>query len=314
MKGPTRFARLTTLVLFAASSLRAQDSRNPVTSAADVAISQGRLDDAESILFAESSRASREPSSRGALGMYLASRGKLKVGTVLLEEARQFGGDAAVIDARLARIYPWLGDWAAVAGLRRFSASGPVHERAQWLADHPPAHLGADSVTVALEPNDAAGFGRVALSIGGTTILADITPAVEGLVLPSTPEVSAQAQQFGMQDTSSVAVIFTVGIGAMKLANVPARLSPRARPAVGLDVLAALTPTFDAAAHQLVLRQRAVAAAGDLVPFLLGFPGVRLVPRAGQAPVAMESAAGRAAIRGARWTFDLKRGAIVVPR
>jgi hypothetical protein len=97
----------------------------------------------------------------------------------------------------------------------------------------------------------------------------------------------------------------------MHLANVHARLSPGARAAIGLDVLAGLVPTFDASAHMLTLRSHATVVPGDAIPFLLGFPGVRIVARTGQPPMAIESAAGRAALRGARWTFDLRRGAIV---
>jgi hypothetical protein len=302
------------IALFAAAALHAQAARTPVASAAELAIAQGRLDDAESMLFAESARAAHEPSARGALGMFLASRGKLKVGAVLLTEARQFGGDAAVIDGRLARVYAWLGDWAAVSALTHYAASGAEHDRVAWLAAHPPARSGPDSVTVALEPNDVAGLGRIQLSIGGTKMDADINPNIEGLALPSTAEISAQAQQFGMQEGTSAAVIYTVGIGAMKLTNVRAQLSPGARPAIGFDVLTAFSPTFDAAAHVLTLHQRDANSSGDPLPILLSFPGIRIVARSGQAPVAMESAAGRAALRGVRWTFNVKRGAVVAER
>jgi len=294
--------------------LAAQDVRTPVPSAAEAAIARGRLDEAEAALFAASSRAPRDPSARAALGSFLASRGRLKVGAVLLEEARQFGGDAPLIDARLARIYAWLGDWASVVALPHYARAGAEHDRARWLTEHAPAHHGPDSVIVPLEPNEAAGFGRITLAIGGATIQADINPNVEGLVLPSSPAVAAESQQFGMRDTASVAAVFTVGIGEMRLVNVPAMLSPGARPAVGFDLLAALMPTFDAGAHLLTLREAASASSGEPLPILLGFPGVKIVARAGQPPVAMESAAGRAALRGARWTFDLKRGAIVFPR
>lgn len=294
------------------SPARSQGTRPVAPSAADVAISSGNLDDAERALFAESDAAPHEPSARGALGMFLAARGRLKVGAVLLEEARQFGGDASVIDARLARIDRWLGDWNDIALLQHSGASGAEHDRARWLAGHAPARNGADSVTVALEPNEIAGLGRIALTIGHTTIRADIDPNVEGLVLPSNPEVAAEAQQFGMRDSVSVAVMYTVAIGAIRLTNVPASLSPSARPAIGLGLLAALTPTFDAGARSLTLRQRAVEQPGELLPILLSFPGVRIVARTGQPPVAMESPAGRAALRGSPWTLDIRRGAIVL--
>jgi len=300
--------------LLFAVRLEAQAAVVPIASPADVAISQGRLNDAEQALYAASSRAAHEPSARGALGMFLASRGRLKVGVVLLEEAREFGGDALVIDARLARIYSWLGDWMSVAALKHYAVSGPEFDRARWLAAHAPGRSGPDSVMVALEPNELAGLGRIELKIGGTTMQADINPNVEGLVLPSTAAMSAESQQFGMRDSGSVAVVYEVGIGAMRLSNVPARLYPTARATIGLDVLASLTPTFDAGSHRITLRQRPTSTSGDPLPILLSFPGVRLVTRVGQAPVAIESAAGRAAVRGTRWTFDVWRGTVVTER
>jgi hypothetical protein len=295
----------------AAPRIDAQGARVVTASTADVAIAEGRLDDAEQALFAASSQSAHEPSARGALGMFLASRGHLKVGAVLLEEARQFGGDASVIDARLARIYSWLGDWTSVAGLKHYAASGVEHDRAKWLSSHAPARSGPDSVTVPLEPNEAAGLGRIALVIGRETIQADIDPNVSGLVLPSTPTVTGESQQFGMHDSATVAAVHLVSIGGLRLTNVPARFFPAAKPLVGLDLLAALTPTFDAGAHRLTLHQHPVTPVGDLLPILLAFPGVKFVVRTRQPPVAIESAAGRAALRGTPWTLDVRRGAIV---
>jgi hypothetical protein len=299
-------------VALVCTRLGAQAEHEPVASPADLAISRGRLDEAEQALYAASSRAAHEPSARGALGMFLASRGHLKVGAVLLEEARQFGGDASTIDARLARIYSWIGDWSAVAALKHASASGPEHDRAAWLAVHTPARTGPDSLSVALEPNELAGLGRVELVVGNERMQADVNPNVDGLVLPSTLAMSAASQQFGMRDSGSVAVVYEASIGAMRLTNVPARMYPGVRPMIGLDLLAALTPTFDVGAHRLTLRQVAASPSGDPLPILLSFPGVRLVTREGQAPVAIDSAAGRAALRGTRWTLNVRQGAIVL--
>jgi hypothetical protein len=298
-------------VMACGAQLGAQRVPQPVTSAADVAISQGRLDDAEQLLFAASSRATHEPSARGALGSYLASRGKLRIGTVLLEEARQFGGDAQEIEARLARIYPWLGDWSSVAGLKHYAPSGPEHDRARWLAGHAMTVSGPDSLVVPTEPNDLYGLGRIVLLFHGAPMQVDIDPNVEGLVLPSWPIVTGASEQFGMRDSATVAVVREFSIGTLHFSNVRAKLAPDAHPAIGLDVLAALEPTFDLAARRLTLRRKPVAVAGDTVPVLLGFPGVKIVARSGSPPVPIESAGGRAALRGGRWTFDLKRGAIV---
>ena len=309
-----RIAHAATLT-FLALRLDAQQLERPtVQSAADAAIAQGRLDDAEQLLFAASSRAPREPAARGALGMFLASRGRLKVGAVLLEEARQFGGDASVIDARLARIYAWAGDWGAVAALKHNVTSAPEADRARWLASHAPARTGADSTVVALEPNEAAGLGRITLTVGGESFRADIDPTVNGVVLPSTPAVAAESQQFGMRAGASIAVVLGVSIGDLRLANVPAQLAPGARPVAGLDVLSALSPTFDAGAHTLTLRQHVAPASGETLPILLAFPGVRIVARPGTPPVSIESAAGRAALRGSRWTLDVRRGVIEAAR
>jgi hypothetical protein len=298
-------------VICARGTLAGQEVRATATSAADIAISQGRLADAEDLLFAASSRAAHEPSARGALGIFLASRGKFRVGAVLLEEARQFGGDPAVIDARLARIYPWLGDWTAVAALKHYATSGPESDRARWLAGHAPAYTGSDSTVVPIDPNESFGLGRIVLNFRGAPMQVDIDPSVEGLVLPSWPIVTGESQQFGMRDSATVAVVREFKIGTIQFSNVRATLSPTAHPAIGLDVLALLEPTFDATGRHLTLRRQYSAIAGETVPILIGFPGFRLIPRAGQPPVAIESAAGRAALRGAPWTLDLKRGAIV---
>jgi hypothetical protein len=314
--GTGLIARLCAVLLTATAigaRVQAQTPREPVASAADVAISQGRLDDAEKLLFDASSRSTHEPSARGALGMFLASRGRFRIGAVLLEEARQFGGDAKVIDAQLARIYPWLSDWAAVAALKHYATAGPENDRARWLSGHPPAHSGPDSVNIPMEPNELFGLGRIEITVGRVKLLADIDPNIDGLMLPSNPDVTAESQQFGMRDSATVAVVREFSIGAMHFSNVPARLSPIARPTIGLDVLAALTPSFAAGSRGMTLHQHAYSPPGDALPILLSFPGLRLVYK-GQAPVAMTTAAGRAALRTQDWTFDVRHGAILVTR
>jgi hypothetical protein len=145
-------------------------------------------------------------------------------------------------------------------------------------------------------------------------VRADVDPNVEGLVLPAVLDLTAHLQLFGSRGDTTFAAAATVSIGAQSLANVPVRLEPDARPRVGLDVLASLTPTFDAVARRLTLHGAMPRPpAGAQLPLLLGFPGIRIVPRRGEPPVALESPAGRSALRGTRWTFDVRRGAIIVP-
>ncbi len=88
---------LCAVALLGAVTLPAQ-SRRVERSAADASIAVGRLDAAEQELYAAVRRAPREPSARGALGEFLASRGRIRAGSVLLEEARQFGADPRRIE------------------------------------------------------------------------------------------------------------------------------------------------------------------------------------------------------------------------
>jgi hypothetical protein len=173
---------------------------------------------------------------------------------------------------------------------------------------------GPDSSVVPLEPNEVFGLGRIELRVGQTSVRADVEPNAEGLVLPLVLDFTENLQLFGSRGDTTFAAAAAVFIGAQSLANVPVRLEPDARPRVGLDLLASLMPTFDLAARRLTLRgAMPQPPAGGQVPFLLGFPGVRIVPRRGEAPIALESPAGRSALRGAPWTFDTRRGVIVVP-
>ena len=221
------------LVVSLAVPLAAQPPRHTEPSSADRAIAQGRFADAESALYDASRRAPRNPSARGALGAFLASRGRLKVGAVLLEEARQFGGDARAINERLQRVYAWSGEWSRVAALAGSGAlSSPERTRAKWLASHPPMRSGPDSTEVPLEPNDMFGLGTLPLDVGGATLRAEVDPGVEGLVLPAVADFRELLELFGSRGDTTFAVARRVGIGALTLTGVPVRLEPDAHPRV----------------------------------------------------------------------------------
>jgi hypothetical protein len=313
MRGAVVILMLAALPL-TAGTLDAQEKRRVDASPAEVALAQGRLDDAERELYAASRRAPREPSVRGALGQLLASRGHLRIGAVLLEEARQFGGDATSINARLIHIYRWLGDWPALAALPTGATyDGADKERARWIAAHSSSPRGADSTIVRLEPNEVAGFGRVTLRIGAVDVVADLDPTIEGIALVANADLLGGLHLFGERDGVTLAVAPSVAVGSITRMNVPVTLERAGGARVGFDIIAALTPTFDAAGRTLTLRMKGETPAGGReIPLLLGFPGVRIVVRPGQAPAAIESAAGHAALRGSVWTLSLKRGAIVV--
>ena len=279
---------------------------------ADAALSRGRLDEAEAYLYEATRKAPRDPVTRAALGSFLAARGHLKAGAVLLEEARLFGGDRLAIDDRLGHVYQWLGTWDVPDGR---AGATPFWARAAFLLKHPTVCSGRDSSAVRLDPNELAGLGRIALEIGGTSLPADIDARIEGLVLPASSSAASSAERFGTQDGESLAAVYALSIGTFSCRNVPARFEAVSVARIGLDVLAPMAPTFDVARRTLVLRAAPTpTSAGEVIPLLLTFPGVKIVPRTGQPAVSIESAAGRAALRGAVWTFDLRRGSIFVNR
>lgn len=278
-----------------------------------MAVERGRLADAETMLFDASRASPRDPLVRRALGSFLASRGHVRVGAVLLEEARRFGGDAVAIDALLTHLYQWTGDWSAAAMLPG-TASGARRARAKYLAVHPRALSGADSARVPLTPPDGAGVGRISLEIGGVSFLADVDPGIEGLLLPEASAASTDVRAFGTEDGVTFAVADSMGIGTFMFRNVPAQSGPVTRPRVGLDVLAPLNPMFDMGAKSLTLRRVAPElAGGELMPFLLRFPGIEIVTTPGSAPVGLTAAAGTL-LQGERWTFDLRHGAVRAQR
>jgi hypothetical protein len=80
---------------------------------------------AESLYYRGTTRRPRDPVARIALGRYLASRGALRVGAVLLEEARYFGADSVVVARELAPVYARLHDYAALAALPALRSPRP---------------------------------------------------------------------------------------------------------------------------------------------------------------------------------------------
>ena len=71
--------------------------------------------------YAQSERAPRDPVARAALGRFLAMKGALRPGVVLIEEAQQFGLDAKTARALLAPLRKSLALRDAAAGLPRDS-------------------------------------------------------------------------------------------------------------------------------------------------------------------------------------------------
>lgn len=136
---------------------------------ADVLLDAGLWPQAEEAYYAQSRINPRAPAPRAALGRYLAMKGAVLPGTILIEEAQRFGLDSSVA-RRLLR------PWRAVLGWRSI------------------ATLKADSVVVVRAPRDSTALFQLALpssrsaSVRGAivgsrmrdTIWADVVPRTIG--------------------------------------------------------------------------------------------------------------------------------------
>lgn len=149
-------------------SARAQWARSPLPrSRADVLLDAGLWPQAEEAYYAQSRLRPRAPAPRAALGRYLAMKGAVLPGTVLIEEALKFGLDSTVARALLA---PWrsVTEWRTIATLK------------------------ADSVVVVRPPRDSTALFRLPLpprpvAAGDAprtsyrdTVWADVVPRIIG--------------------------------------------------------------------------------------------------------------------------------------
>lgn len=294
--------------------LLAQGERRVDPPAAELAIALGRLDIAEAALFEEIRRAPRAPSARGALGTYLASRGRFQVGITLLEEAIQFGGDSAQVEARLLEVFRWTAQYDRAAALMHAQLVPEAREAMRRSAGTTPG--GAVSSTIPLAPNEVFGLGRIWIVIGTERVEADIQPLMTGVQLPATVALFGAVESVGARGDTTYGVARAIEIGRTSIGPVPVTLVPSLTTArIGLDVLAQLAPTFDFAAKALTVGTPRVAPPqAERWPLLLTFPGVSFVSVEGAAPVVLHSQAGRSAIRGTRWTLDPGTGSIIVER
>jgi hypothetical protein len=87
----------------------------------DFLLRDGRWVEAESEFYAQSDKAPRDAIARAALGRFLAMRGAVKPGSVLVEEAKKFGLDAATYRSLITPMKAIL-DWrTATANVRNDS-------------------------------------------------------------------------------------------------------------------------------------------------------------------------------------------------
>lgn len=291
---------------------------------ADSMLATGRVEAAESLYYATSSARPRDAVARAALGRYLAARGALRIGAVLLEEARLFGGDTAGIARSLAPIYGSLGDYRALATLPASPLSTAEQKRVRWLVSHPPVLEFPDTViTMSYKPLvDGSGVGIISLGIGERRADALIDPRVSGVLLRGTSARRRDGLRvFGEDSTSAVAIVSELHLGDVMLSNVTARLDTSSSAAtkhvhqnvvIGLDVLRRLTPAFDPTTQTITLRRGQIppTTVGTRSPMLLDEHGLRFIV---DGRWETGSSAFAAKLLGTqRWTLDAKHGVLVL--
>lgn len=287
---------------------------------ADTLLRRGRVFAAETLYYYAVRRAPRDPGARLALGRYLAARGALRIGAVLMEEARFFGGDPKTIGTYLAPVYARLGDYKALATLPGSPLPYAERARAEWLGANPPVVTGPDSAVVPLAPGDSGSLGEISIVIGGDTLAATIDPRVQGISLDTAwlrrKSVKRFAATFDNDWRNIGGVALSVDVGPFTLTNEPTSFAATANSRharVGLDFLGQLAPTFDHAAGTLLLRKSgrlASTAAGQRIPTLAYPGGLWLVARDGLWPLGGTNAKTMIGTRA--FTLDPRRGELIV--
>jgi hypothetical protein len=273
------------------SSVAAQRAPAPARSRADALLAVGRLAAAEDALYAAVRARPRAPEPRGALGLYLASRARFRIAEVLFLEAVRFGADSGTALRAMARMAPY----------RVRAVPGPVV---------------AVPLRPAADPRSLGSFGVRAQRAARDEYQAVVDPTIEGVVLGR-----AAAAAFGVEGSRPDPTVRELWVGERRLGTLAARVDSLASPhemRVGLDVLWPLHPRVDARAGILTLGRApdlgAITGRVSQIPFVLTFPGLSLVTRPGVPPVAVESRAARALLRGTRWQIDAAQSTVVVER
>ena len=300
----------------APASARAQDALE----FADSLLVSGQLFRAESLYYREAARRPRDPAARLALGRYLAGRGAWRVGAVLMEEARYFGGDADTIGRYLAPVYAALRDYKALSGLRGTPLGRPERLRAEHLARYPPTITGADSTSIAwVLPNDG-GLGAIPIIAGSDTILADLDPRGSGLVLGPGMRARRWLTRFPPRGTdagataAAVYVASRLVVGGIVLTGVPVRIDAAGtRARIGMDVLERLAPTFDPSSRTVLLRRNGRLRPDSVTATIPTFrAGNGLTVAWQRALLPLDAVAVAELLRSRPWTLDARRGTIRV--
>lgn len=115
------------LAIVIAPSLLAQDTAPLRATRADSLLADGRWAEADAAFYQQSELAPRDPNIRAALGRFIAMKGAVRPGMVLIAEARKFGLDRAATRQLLTPLSAILAWRTEAAGFRRDSTLGARH-------------------------------------------------------------------------------------------------------------------------------------------------------------------------------------------
>lgn len=273
---------------------------------------------AESLYYAAVSLTPRDPHARHALGRYLVARGRLKIGATLMEEARFFGGDVKIAAIDLAPVYAAMHDYRSLAALQQTPLTAAERQRVIWLRDNPPVVTGADSSVVRLHPASGSAIARIPVTLAGEPVVATIDPTVRGVLVDTTWLARPGIRRFPMSSGGDVMrmplVVQELAIGELVLRNVSAKPQAQLGVVIGLDVLGALTPTFDVGAEVLVVRRarRVPLGRGERLVTLVREDGWHLAHA--DRLLALHSSDARGLLDGRRWTLHARRGELILER
>ncbi len=291
--------------------------------AADSLLRAGALDRAESLYYAASRNRPGDPSARWALGKFLIARGASRVGATLLEEAIRFGGDRTAIERDLRPVYLLMGDDHLLAAL--MTAPATERDRAKWLIAHETRTIAPDSMVMiafrAPLPTDTSSVGRVQIRVNGRMLDAVVTPLVRGIAISDGTASTLHLHVFvdgnsGTKSNGVLAAADTVALGALTMHNMPVtimHLDGKEPVAIGLDLLGKFAPSFDTKLSRVVLRaggSPAVALPGDALPTLASASDLQALR--GNEWISVTRPSLVATLREHRWTFDARRGQLII--
>jgi hypothetical protein len=284
----------------------------------------GRLALAEKELYAAAAAEPREPAHRGALGRYLASRGRFTIAQVLFLEALRFGADTVPVARALAAMdgYRAPAERRPIPGVRRPSA---IRAREQARATRGGAEMidGAAVTVPVTMTEDTRTLARFRARGTRDSVWVTLDPSREGVAVGSADDSALVMEAFGGRGAGTPVLIEALWVGERQLAWLDAYVDPSV-PAgevrLGLDLLWRWRAIVDERGAQPTLTLP-FAGARPLVtprsfhlPVVLRFPGLWLVPQPGLEPFMLESARGRAYLRRARWQLDPETSTLIVER